>query len=513
MSALRLAAAALACACLSFLSAGSAAGAPADLDLSFGAKGFAAVPGPGGSPITGESAARMAIGPSDEIFVLYSSQGECSRPYECTVELTVARYTADGDLDRLFAPGPQLVVRQSPAAPDFNLAVGPDGNPVVAGLDETRGLFVARLNGAGQLDESFGVGGRAGHPAPGANEAARGGLAVAVGADGRIVVAGEGRSAAGSANLHLTRYLPDGQFDPSFGGRGEVVLSLGTKSRPAGVLVAPDGSITVPAPQCCVGGSLAFGGGFSLARLLADGQPAPGWGAGHLLFATPGAEGSVESVTSAPDGSLILSIEEEGDTVSAVGNLIKLLPDGSLDPGFGGEGRIRLYDRVGTPGANDLAVDREGRIVGVGRLGGITLFRLRPDGGTDRTFNGGRHLLLPSAGSHSGSSPYVVGLQSDGRIVALGQAGPGPFSLIRLLGGTSRTRCQGRKATIVGTRRADELTGTPRRDVIAALDGNDKVVGFSGADLICGGRGEDVISGGPGRDSVQKNLKETPVVR
>lgn len=515
MNALRFAATALAFACLSLLLASSSSAAPADLDRSFGVKGFAAVPGPGRGPLLGEPAARMAIGPKDEIFVLYSSQGQCARPYECTVELTVARYTPDGERDRLYGggAGPQLVVHQNTAAHEFNLAVGPDGKPVIAGLDETGGLFVARLDGVGSLDGSFAAGGRAGHPAPGADGPARGGLAVAVQPDGRVVVAGEGYATEGRGNLHVTRYLADGQFDTSFGGRGEVVLGLGTKSLPAGVVVGADGSITVPAPLCCVGGSLAFGGGFSIARLTADGLPVSGWGAGHLFFATPGAQGNVEAVAAAPDGGLVLSFEEEGGPTSTVGNLIKIRPDGSFDPRFGGTGRIRRFSRVGAISPDDLTVDASGRVVGVGWIGGTALFRLRPDGSTDRTFNGGQRLLLPSGATHSGSSPYVVGLQSDGGIVALGQRGSEGISLIRLEGGTSRVRCQGRSATIVGTQRADELTGTPRRDVIAALDGDDEVSGLSGADLICGGRGADEIRGGPGRDTVQENLKEIPVVR
>lgn len=502
----RLASAAVvACALVCCALGGVAGAAPADLDRSFGANGIVAVRGPGGSPLPGQAGTRMAIGPRDEIFVLHSSPQACDRPFECTVGLTVARYTRDGDLDPAFGTGgPQLVVTQSAQKPDFDLAVGPDGKPVVTALDETGGLFVARLDLAGNLDGTFGAGGRAGHPAPGAGETARGGLSVAVGADGKAVTAAEGRE----GNLHVTRYLADGRFDQGFGGRGEVVLGLGTKSLPAEVLIGPDGSVTVPAPQCCVGGMPAFGGGFSVARLLADGQP--GWGAGgHLFFPTPGAEGRVEGAALAPDGSLILSFEAEGGTVSTVGNVIKLLPDGRLDPGFGGEGRIQLFSKVGSVSPNDLVVDPSGRLVGVGWFGGAVLFRVRADGGKDRTFNGGQGLVLPGGASHSGSNPYSVGLQSGGRIVALGQAG----RLIGLLGGTSGTRCQGRKATIVGTRRADELTGTPRRDVIAALAGKDKVLGLSGADLICGGRGTDEILSGPGRDSVQENPKEAPMVR
>lgn len=461
----------------------------------------------------------MAIGPRDEIFVLHSTYPPCDPPFNCTVELTVARYTTDGALDASFGAGaaPQLVVHQNAFQHKFDLAVGPDGKPVVAAFDETGGgLFIARLDATGRLDGTFGAGGRAGHPSPGASEAARNGPAVAVQADGKVVLAAEGNPGPGSSNLHVARYLPDGAFDPGFGSGGETVLTLSTKSLPAGALIGADGSVSVPTPQCCGGGTPLFGGGFSVARLLANGQPDPGWaGSGRLLFATPGAQGAIEGAALAPDGGLVLTFEEEGSTASTVGNVVKLLPNGSLDPAFGGEGRIRLFTRVGSVSPDDLAVDRTGRILGVGWYGRIAVFRLRSNGGKDRTFNGGERLVLPFGGSHSGSTPYLVGLQSSGRIVVLGESGccqAKSFGLIALRGGTDRTRCQGRKATIVGTRRGDELTGTPRRDVIAALAGNDAVRGLSGADLICGGKGKDKLLGGPGQDSVQQPGR-TPIVR
>lgn len=58
---------------------------------------------------------------------------------------------------------------------------------------------------------------------------------------------------------------------------------------------------------------------------------------------------------------------------------------------------------------------------------------------------------------------------------------------------TRTIRCLGRRATIVGTGRADVLRGTPRPDVIAALGGNDRVFGLGRGDVICGGPGNDLI--------------------
>lgn len=64
------------------------------------------------------------------------------------------------------------------------------------------------------------------------------------------------------------------------------------------------------------------------------------------------------------------------------------------------------------------------------------------------------------------------------------------------------TTCGGRKATIVGTKRADTLKGTNRRDVIVGRGGRDVLIGAGGDDLICGGGGSDKLLGGKGDDTL-----------
>jgi Ca2+-binding RTX toxin-like protein len=63
-------------------------------------------------------------------------------------------------------------------------------------------------------------------------------------------------------------------------------------------------------------------------------------------------------------------------------------------------------------------------------------------------------------------------------------------------------RCLGKKATIVGTAKADKIKGTAGADVIAGLNGNDVISGLGGNDLICGGDGKDKINGGAGDDRI-----------
>lgn len=496
--------------CLLAICAASAAAAPADLDRSFGeGDGIAEVPGPGAT-VPEEAGGRMAIGPHDEIFVLYSDYAPCDPPFGCTVTLSVARFTAEGKLDRAFAAGPKLTVKENAYKHEFDLAIGPDGKPVLAAHGDADGLLVARLNRDGQLDPSFGGDGIATAPEllfarmPGFPK-------IAVQPDRKVVVAVEDGYAGEGSDLLLGRFSADGQPDPGFGAGGEARVPLSTQSRPAGVFLGAAGEITVPAPLCCRGGALPSGEGFSVARVTSAGQPDSTWaGDGSLFFPTPGTQGLVEAATPTPDGGLLISYEAEGSTVSTVGNVIKLTRSGELDSSFGSGGGLHLYERVGTISPSGLAVDGEGRLVGVGWSGRMVVFRLRSNGGRDRTFNGGERVELPFGSG--GTTEYMVGIQSNGRIVAFGDSGLGTakrFGLVALRGGTDHTRCLGKKATIVGTAGRDKLTGTPHRDVIAALGGADEVRALSGPDLICGGKGKDRLFGGAGRDEVRQDPRRS----
>ena len=63
-------------------------------------------------------------------------------------------------------------------------------------------------------------------------------------------------------------------------------------------------------------------------------------------------------------------------------------------------------------------------------------------------------------------------------------------------------RCFGKRATIVGTTRADHIKGTAHADVIVGLGGGDVIKGLGGGDRICGGNGSDKLIGGDRGDAL-----------
>jgi uncharacterized delta-60 repeat protein len=476
----------LACTLGLFLS-GFANAAPADLDHSFGNGGKAAVEGPTGGAFHTQAPPKMALGPGGEIFVLFANAAPCAEFSGCPIEWSVARYSADGVRDQGFGvgPGSTLMVHGNEYEP-ASLAVGPEGKPVVAALDKGR-VVVAKFDLSGHPEAMLGsadpnplIGGAYTPPV------------VAVQPDGKVLVA-----AGDTERLRVIRYLPNGERDPDFGSGGETSLDLGTRSRPAGLMVGANGSISVAAPQCC-GGSAPFPEGIAFARFLANGQPDTGLaGSGRLLLPSPGTQSNVEAAALAPDGGVYIVFEVNTGTSATVGNVIKLLPNGTVDPAFGKNGTSRFPITV-----DNLTVDGKGRLIAGGWSGSAAVSRMRSGGGPDRTFAGGTAVGLSATGPAAG-----LALQKGGKIIALAEPCCGTtktFTLFRLVGGSDHTRCLGHKATIVGTSGRDDLTGTPRRDVIAALGGADKVRGLGGADLICGGPGKDKLSGGAGRDRIRQ---------
>ena len=504
------------CACalaLASTGAASAAPAPGDVDLSFGNRGYV-----GGDVYPALAGTSMAVGPQGETFVLEPRMDpSCSGGGFCRVDLTVARFNRDGSRDPAFGAESKLSLYQVPYWRS-EIAVTPDGKPVVAAISEAvlekvgpggatvsplgkRSVVVARFGTDGLPDPSFGS--FAGTATTGLDDTSGNTPALAVLPDGRVMVAAEANPESNPGSLAMSRLLPSGRLDPSFGEEGELLVALGTQSRPAGIAVRESslvGSFDIGLSECCKGeGGLA--NGLTFARFLPnggfDGSLA---GDGSSLLAR-GQPSQLESIAAAGGGKLYAAIEEE----SRGSVLVRMLPGGALDASFGKGGEVALGLELGITGLVQIVPDNQGGVVGVsGKGAGVSVFRLRANGTPDRSFGAGRRVPLFDAGINMATSG--VGLQPDGRIVVLGEWGAGTkgFYLARLAGGASKARCLGRRATIVGTRGRDDIVGTAGRDVIAALAGADRVRGLGSEDRICGGKGRDKLFGGRGRDKVRQ---------
>lgn len=480
-----------ACACF-FLGLSTAAlAAPGDIDPSFGVGGVVETPQALIQGHLRETALGMAIGPRDEIFVLGAVPQAC--PSQCPLDLEVTRYSRDGSRDNSFGSGGRAVLTVRPGQDlrvAASIAVGADGKAVVATTDESD-ITLFRLTPRGALDPGFGSSGIVQGHFAGRDEAA----GVAVQRDGAIVVAGERQTLLEGTQPLLARYTSAGTLDGGFGEGGIRVLGFAPDDYPAGLALPGQGRVAVGLSDCCYATGRAL-----VARLTADGVldhsfSRQGWRAVGRL-----APVRVAAVMPARKGRLlVIGVSQKGVFAA------RFLSDGRSDMRFGKRGLV--FPTLPPPRRkfSTAAVDGAGRLLWAttgGSSGKFGLSRLRSDGRPDLTFGGDVAYGIPAI-----IRAQSVALQSDGRIVVLGEGGacertcaPSRMVLARYLGGDSGARCDGQRANVVGTRRPEKLEGTEHRDVIQALGGDDRIFGLGGNDLICGGPGNDHLVGGHGQD-------------
>lgn len=176
------------------------------------------------------------------------------------------------------------------------------------------------------------------------------------------VLPGSGKIlAAGEYGGPVVRYNPDGSLDDTFGGDG--LASTGPVALQA-FAVQPDGGIIV-------GGVIRNAQDpdpeFAVARLLPDGTLDPAFGGGDGVVAVGFGERTTEEVNAlAMQGANIVAVGRAYSRGTSGIALARFLPDGTLDPAFGeGDGKT-IKGVGGWPDVRDLAVLPDNRLMVAG---------------------------------------------------------------------------------------------------------------------------------------------------
>lgn len=378
-------------------------------------------------------------------------------------EKSVARFNADGTLDAAF--GSAGVATLPSAFLPGQVAIAPDGRIVIAGSAAAASptspvdrIAVVRLDAAGKLDKSFDSDGlRTVPPAPdGAWEFTR---AVAVQADGKILVAGSRfNQTVNPAALDplIVRLNANGSLDTSFAAGGKALIKIGARGQFNDIAVLP----------------------------------------GEKIVAYAGVRASFDEQQSLADVALV-----------------RLLPNGQLDPSFGSAGKV-VTDFQGEDQVASMIVEPDGRVVVTGRSeGGLFLGRYLGDG-ISVTFASGTLTVTGTPGSDS----IVINRGLDGELIVNDRVGQ-PFFfdvqriVIRGLGGDDRIDiaslgnssgsmygARPLPTTLDGGDGNDSIVGGPGRDVINGGNGNDRIVAGLGDDTVFAGAGDDSLHGGDGND-------------
>lgn len=327
---------------------------------------------------------------------------------------------------------------------------------------------------AGDLDSEFGDGGRVITDFGSTSDRAN---AVAVQFDGKIVVVGDTTVGIGSFDFAMARYNSNGDLDESFGNGGKVTTDFfGSIDEATDVVIQPDGKIIVAGGAS----NNSTGVDFGLARYNSDGSLDLSFGNGGKVVADFfGRFDEALAMALQEDGKIIIAGFTVNNNQNEIFALARYNENGTLDNRFGDGGKVtttfELNSRI-----NDVVIQRDGKIVAAGHIanalgqGVFTIARYRSNGKLDSGFGTGGSLTTPFGPSDTANS---LAIQPDGKIIAAGSVSTSvvDFGLARynINGSPDNSFGNGGKVTtdfFGSTERIKEIIIQPDNKIIAFGD-------------------------------------------
>ena len=255
---------------------------------------------------------------------------------------------------------------------------------LLAGVAATFALGVGGASaGPGDLDRSFG---RNGIVSTGARESE--GRALALQQNGRIVAVGTG----GEGGIEIDRFLRDGGLDPTFGngGRATVLNTAGIHSvYPAAAGIDSQGRIVVAGALSEVG--TPSDSDIMVSRVLPGGDLDTSFGdQGVVLIDRGSGDGAVPRLEIRPNDSVLVGgVSYSGQGAAAI--VARVDDQGDLDSSYGDGGTAIVPLRGGV---SAMDVDGQGRATLAGDFRLVRVIRLTRGGELDDSFSGdGRRTL------------------------------------------------------------------------------------------------------------------------
>ncbi len=234
----------------------------------------------------------------------------------------------------------------------------------------------------------------------------------------------DGRFLTSQNNAYVTRYTPNGTIDPSFGGPSGALVPGGDVfegNSAQDTAILPDGKVIAEVvpwsgmspqltrfnPDGSVDTSFGTGGLTAPINIVVSGQQV-------ALQPSAGIRGDTLAVL--PDGRILVAGSVAGDGGEHLG-IAMLLPNGTLDPSFNGNGTLYVGPDAGAtfqPNyAVDIAVDQnEILLFGYWGDGGARLYAINFDGSTDTSFGTNGEINLPAFDNRP-----AFALEPDGNIL------------------------------------------------------------------------------------------------
>jgi uncharacterized delta-60 repeat protein len=401
--------------------------------------------------------------------VMVQSDGRILLAGTSNDDVALARLTTGFTLDNSLDGDGRLTTNVANADEGRAVAVQADGRILVAGPavpGANSDLALVRYNTNGTLDTTFGTAGKA-FADLGSIDVA---TSLALQADGKIVVAGY-TGAGFNEDFALARFNTNGTLDTTFSVDGKTTTSFGNNDRANSVLIQSDGKIVAAG---------SWDGGFSdfaLTRYNTDGtldSTFSGDGLVNLTFSNTSFFGQAEFATSVrqqADGKLLLVGYTNSNTTLGENDfaLARINTDGSLDTTFSSDAKVTTDVGGSIDVARDSVIQPDGKLIVAGSYNDrMVLTRYNIDGSLDTSFSDDGKAFGVTG------SAYGVALQTDGKIVIGGdQSDSMTVSRFNADGGIDTSFGTG-GTTIV------PITTQQGRDLLVQSDGNIVMVGAEG---------------------------------
>jgi uncharacterized delta-60 repeat protein len=312
------------------------------------------------------------------------------------------------------------------------MALQPDGRIVVVGDDVQEGIdfnfAVARFMPDGRLDQSFSGDGRRVFPfVPG--DEIDGATDVAILENGKIVLAGYSGGFGNGLDVALARLKPNGAFDNDFSDDGRATSPLSPSTdRISSLAVQADGKL-VASGLIDDGGETRF----LVARFRAGGSLDTSFDGGFVVTDFPDdvvGEADIANAVGIQRNGRIVAAGYTGNQFGGATEvaIARYLENGTPDDDFDDDG-MQTFDFVPAAGdqAQDLAITGRkivtaGFTASVGPTGNDwQLLRVLPDGSLDESWAGDGSRTTDFGSANDFANAIAV---RDGKVVAAGYTGP-----------------------------------------------------------------------------------------
>ena len=452
------------------------AGAPANLDPSFGGNGIVI------SPYTTEHDYTYSIAVQADGKILIAGLG-----WDAAFSLVssyIVRHLPNGELDTTFGVGGKLILPyvQGNGEYRYRVVMQPDGKILACGGKENGSVsdtdFAAfRYNSNGTPDLSFGTDGRSVVPITGAYDES---YDLVLQPDGKIVLFGYSQISGSGFDFSVARLNANGSLDTTFDSDGKATITVGTGADyPGKVLLQPDGKIVLVGTTT---GNAGQDG--ALVRLNSNGSRDTSFGMnGVVVHSTAAGDDLAFDADLQADGKIVTAGGETlGGSGTDVGTaIVRYNANGSVDTSFATNGVFRT--ELGFFAGNAIAIQDDGKIVGfgfgaaspaasassevreaarnkllpgarrtaslarlvqtdestAGAVWGYGMLRLNSNGSPDLSFGPAGRVLLAVGTSHNDYGFELV-LQPDGKILAAGvthTSTTGDNATVRYMGDSS----------------------------------------------------------------------------